>query len=1294
MDSISPRMLMQGGAGGTTQTRSKDETEEQQASSSDSTSSDSDGSTSEDGDDLPQDTYEVERIKAYALFDKTLMKGAPNPWPIDEDRYEVRYLVKWLGWEAESEDTWEPKSNFSSEQVWRNFLLACERTRPKGSETHDELIEKVRRKNRKEVRRRRKELEEEEKKKLLPESKPTSSSSKKASKKKRESRADSPASVSSRTSQATASTSRSKNTISNNSSSKLSSVEIRRIRGQSINQEAINEMMAASGSKALQELRLTPPPTKSQRQAQPVVRDVRDSAGRFATKDRGEQGKGKEVVRDDDGVKKQQQAPISQPTTQPRGFARESSASEEEEEEATQVSSANHQPVASTSRLPPAAPVPSRRFAEENEDEDEDVSMEHTGQIVQHPTLPDTSTSHALQFFPPSQSLPNQSISTERPSQIGFAQSAAEEEEQASPQDIKPVIEPSPPPVSSHQSGPPARPPRFASESDDDDEQPPPVRPTYSDFEPPTLASQHQTPSAPLPSDPTARGFARESSDEGEGPESPGPIQAPPAPTSQPQIAIPANPVAIKPRVFADDSEDEEEATMQAPQPQVDPTQSSLSTPLVKSAPRVFADDSDEEDEQQEQIVAQQPSEPSEIERIPQQQAPAQSTSSAIQSTSRRFASESSDGNESGPPEKEREALHAQQEIWSGGNDSGFAGSSKIIGFAVESEDEDEGGFAAAVTITDTVEMEVERSEGAVVNQPNDGSGTRKRTWADESDSEEEEVQMVEEETKTGDVVPLGMEREKRNKDQEYKNKKARKEEENQEIVNQVKIQGQSKGEKKGNNNKVQPFESSLTISKRPSIDGGHESLPLTKKKKRNNFVIDDEEEEGVVSNPALKAEVVQATSSNAQREALKKLKIGRVSKDGNGKRNPAGTRRSPSVVTNSATDQHSNSHGSGNNKKYEEDPFNYGKQKATSKNGYVLLNAGVLQFKKLPEAIAGKDNPGWPLGAPDHERIRWWWKIGKNPLVNFCDFDRVLSHREVYVTPPPTARETGVSKRAAAHEKDYQALQLVLAHIEGVKQADSLRSEVTAIFVHASLANELGRFPGKLSELDRLRDRDDVVCFFYGTGDDKQRALRQFWKPLTALTFTPSALVEDPHRLGQLVETASSSCNGFDGTRNQFPFMLPQFLLAGGALGAAVDDNEKPISRSPSETAQLRPARATVFSLVQRNVLPLTKVLPTVEESRIDQARFPSLPDRTPGDLSALMKLSQCYKPRFCQVSLERLQKLVCTWRSQYASVRRWIIVATEEEISSLGPAPGVVLATIDQAENLLKQPLASIVG
>jgi len=239
-----------------------------------------------------------------------------------------------------------------------------------------------------------------------------------------------------------------------------------------------------------------------------------------------------------------------------------------------------------------------------------------------------------------------------------------------------------------------------------------------------------------------------------------------------------------------------------------------------------------------------------------------------------------------------------------------------------------------------------------------------------------------------------------------------------------------------------------------------------------------------------------------SQKELLQKLKFGRISKDANRTaapppRNSHSNERSPSVLTNSATDQQSNSRGSGHNKKQEEDPFNYGVQRPTSKDGYVPLNHDMLKMKKLPEAICGNEKPNWPVDLhQDQDRIRWWWRIGGNPLVNFANFDRVMNGREVFVTSPPTQREVGTNKQAAAHEKDYLALQLVLSTLEGVRQADSLRPAVSAIFVHSSLVAELGRFPGKLSELDRYRDRVDVVFFLYGTGLDKERTLRQFWRP------------------------------------------------------------------------------------------------------------------------------------------------------------------------------------------------------
>ncbi|GAA5893588.1 chromo domain-containing protein [Sporobolomyces salmoneus] len=1117
MATIDPRMLEKGG-GASDQFR--DETEDGREASEDASEEEYEG-----------ETYTVEKIVDYACFDK--FPDLPKGSPMSEDRYEVKYFTKWLGYDNFNDNTWEPKENWSVESVWAEFVRDCERTKP-ADQSHEAVLREVERKNRREKERRKKQ-EEEAKKSVVMTA---------IGKRKRDSRTDSVSSTSTsssakpRKAQAAYPPSSSSSTARGESSKvHLSSVELRRLRGDYIDQGALNDMIEASGSKALRELRMTPPP-------QPKPKRSRREDSTEARQDRSngdeEDGKGKGKAKE---VHQERRPRIVAPP-----------------DSATQTGSSSTRQEA-------------KGFAMESDEEE--VAEEQAKEVHQErkPEIP----------APPDQVTQNGSTSR-RKEEKGFAVESDDDEEEEVP--LAQLRNVAPATQASH----PVRATGFASENDDDD----------YDENGPQNASQLVRPRQP---DPAPRAQAQDM-----------PITS----TSSKPSTI----VATIAKGFADSSDEEEDEAggENAPTPAA-----ANDSGFRPSTPTGFASESGSDGGM-------------EVETAP--------TTRQL-SKARGFA-ESDDEDED-----DQETMQVEEEETGQKEDS-------LPVVQGKETDKVEGKVRTTQAGKDETGANARRLEARMANDQDQETVTREDEVVERSVGNDE-GQEKRKSTKKGKEKEKG-------KEKKSKSRAA-------EPVDKVKGGSTSKPIKK--------TPSAPTNSKGSTVNGGRQSPPPATKTKRKRVVEPEEEDEPV---PKAKA----PSKPISREDALKKLKIGRVSRE----EVSAGHQRSPSVNTTSATDQHSNSHGSGNNRRQEEDPFNFGKQRPTSKNGYIVLNASVLQFKKLPEAIAGNGSSILPVGAPDHERIRSLWKIGQNPLVNFQDFDQVLSHREVYVTPPPTQGEIGTNKRAAAHEKDYQALQLVLAHVEGVKQADSLRPAVSAVFVHASLANELGRFPGKLSELDHLRERDDVVCLFYGTGADKQRALRQFWKPLTAITFTPAALVENPQRLGQLLKTASSSHNDFDGTRDQFPFMLPQYLLPGGAFGAAVDQNEVAIPRSAEERAKSRTALETIFSLIRDNSLSLTNVAPLLDESRLDQTRFPAFDDRTPADPVIWMKLSQCYKPRFCRVSLERLQKLVCTWRSQYATIRRWIIVATRDEISSLGSAPGVILATLDEAEALVDAPLTSILG
>jgi hypothetical protein len=635
----------------------------------------------------------------------------------------------------------------------------------------------------------------------------------------------------------------------------------------------------------------------------------------------------------------------------------------------------------------------------------------------------------------------------------------------------------------------------FASDSDDEDEQE--SNSILHDIKP-IIETSDQPTSRPGPS----KGFASEDDDEQDA----DPIESnpPPPPPVPSNSSLPLQSTAVnasKSIGFAEEEGEEEEGEGDdslALHRAEDVSQSAApSASTVAKSHSGFAQDGDDDEEEEQtgdQLVDNTRLLPSRPTRTtlaaPIQHSESPSLTSQPRSLPPRpsgFAKDSDDDQD----EAESMALDSVESERRIGDDSGFGNSSLTAapGFALDSDSDE-------AAVESQVKLEIS-------NPPPQRVPPKQTGWAADSEEEEEEEVVAAKETehaRSNELEKVGSDSEMEIIEAEAKEgtgegvgkQKEKKQGKEKKRIAQAAGQGTAGTTTSKQTSKIDISDSTKPIKKqkRAAAEKGRDSPPPAKKKKqRKNIVEDDEEDSGPPQ------QVVQ-TKAVSREDALKKLKIGRVSKDGSANRPSSGNQRSPSVVTNSATDQHSNSHGSGNNKRQEEDPFNYGKQRSTSKDGYILINASVLQFKKLPEAIAGKENPNWPVGALDHERIRWWWKIGKNPVDNFVDFDRILSYREVYVTAPPTQREIGTSKKAAAHEKDYLALQLVLAHVPGVKQADSLRSDVSAVFVHASLASDLGRFPGKFTELDRLRERDDVVCFFYGTGDDKQRALRRFWKP------------------------------------------------------------------------------------------------------------------------------------------------------------------------------------------------------
>ncbi|GAA5936783.1 hypothetical protein JCM1841_006456 [Sporobolomyces salmonicolor] len=457
---------------------------------------------------------------------------------------------------------------------------------------------------------------------------------------------------------------------------------------------------------------------------------------------------------------------------------------------------------------------------------------------------------------------------------------------------------------------------------------------------------------------------------------------------------------------------------------------------------------------------------------------------------------------------------------------------------------------------------------------------------------------------------------------------------------------------------------------------------------------------------PTKRQRVVQDDEASAaepmvvsQRQALQDLKIGRVGQTARlATASPisiaSGAHRRTLSVTSAVSEQLSASVSPKTTQKAL-DSFNYGREWPKAKDGFVVLNHEYLLTKNLPVAAARNDLFRFPpYLVSDVDKIRYLWSIDDNPFDNFVDFNTVMLNdgtpREVYITEPPTAKEFHTNQKARGIQTDYLALQLLLSSpaLASVKQADELRPSVRAVFVHATEVNDFRRQPGKLAELEPFRSRDDVVFFMYGTSDDKKRSLMQFWRPISTVTFTPAAIKRDPQRVPSLLAHAYMAREPFLGERNQFPWMPVQYLLPGGAFELQVDEKGLTLPPQLDSDINRRNARIQIDGLLIQDVLALASVSPKVA-SYPSLAHFPSTADRLPYTLEMCRYVAGFCRASLCEVDLGELQKLACDWRAHYPQVRHWVVLATEDEIQSTVPVPGLTLVTLDDAEQLLSRPL-----
>ncbi|GAA6001500.1 uncharacterized protein JCM10292_006284 [Rhodotorula paludigena] len=461
--------------------------------------------------------------------------------------------------------------------------------------------------------------------------------------------------------------------------------------------------------------------------------------------------------------------------------------------------------------------------------------------------------------------------------------------------------------------------------------------------------------------------------------------------------------------------------------------------------------------------------------------------------------------------------------------------------------------------------------------------------------------------------------------------------------------------------------------------------LPTSKKRR---VVHDDEEEEADMSPPVL-----------TQAQQLAKLKIRRVGEVPPPRKpsttsvaqsptSPDRSRQSPTVSNETS------SHGSGAQAKRAHDPFNQGVARPTTVGGFVKLNGDLLANKKLPSLLTRGETVRYPPEViSDVDKIRFLWSVGlgSDPLNGVEHFDDDMYFegraREAFVVLPPDEARAGVDKRARAQVNDYQALQLLLTSVPGVKQADSVRDSVRAVFVHVNELATLGKFPSEpiKLQLDHLRINEDIAFYVYGQGDDGKRELRRFWRPFTAFTFTPSAFIQAPGALTNLcikAPRAHDSC-----LRSQFPWVPLQYLLPGSTLGAPVDTEGRALHRQMEPLPDRRYAKVVLHSLLLQDQLPLAALAPSRPPSTSSTSLvFPMHKDQAPYNPSVWEQLAEVYPSKHRQIGLEELQHLACAWRAEYPQIRRWLIIATQDEIDNVGTRlPGFYLKDVHEAAGLL---------
>ncbi|GAA6021042.1 hypothetical protein JCM8202_003824 [Rhodotorula sphaerocarpa] len=412
----------------------------------------------------------------------------------------------------------------------------------------------------------------------------------------------------------------------------------------------------------------------------------------------------------------------------------------------------------------------------------------------------------------------------------------------------------------------------------------------------------------------------------------------------------------------------------------------------------------------------------------------------------------------------------------------------------------------------------------------------------------------------------------------------------------------------------------------------------------------------------------------------------------------------------------------SGTQQKASDDLFNQGRSRVVAKNGFIELNADALRSKNLSQTLTAGSNYSWPHEVymmdedPEVAKIKYLWSVGADfgSVANGTDsFDEDLlglgGAPEVWIGPPPSDAQAGIDRSARDQLHDYYALQVLVSSYPNVRQADSPRRTVRAVFVHNAKMHELGATAGKFADLEHLRSKIGVRFYTYGRVEKgKQRPLLQIWRSATALTFTPSALDRQGEGLERLLKKFAAHADRL--TRDVFPWLPVHYVGPDGPLGGraqqptsgAKADGEEADASAPdgqvsgapandprngtgsSASSIHREAKFKVLSILARDELDLANFAPQAGQTPIMHPVFPFGHDKV--SLGGPERHFFDVLGTFCRdLSLSRLQKIVASWRPQYPLIRRWAILCTQQELATAQTLPGIELLTIHDVDQRL---------